>query len=234
MLNKILFFLFFSFNCYASTVTTPYTYSQTDTVTNVKLNNNQSAIVNVINGGLDNTNANTTLGYHFFQAVGALPTAGNQGSVYYLTADNSLNFDTGSTFIKSVVVTSPSAGQTPVYNGSAWIPTTVGNYIPTGAIILWSGSIGSIPTGWALCDGTNGTPDLRNRFVIGAGSTYAVGASGGSATKNISGTTGGPSATGGSGGSGASGVTQTHTHDFTVSNQDVLNPYYSLAYIMKT
>jgi len=52
---------------------------------------------------------------------------------------------------------------------------------PAGVIVLWSGSIGSIPAGWALCNGSNGTPDLRNRFVVGAGSTYAVDASGGSA-----------------------------------------------------
>jgi hypothetical protein len=53
--------------------------------------------------------------------------------------------------------------------------------IPTGGIILWSGSIGSIPAGWVLCNGNNGTPDLRDRFIVGAGSTYAVNATGGSA-----------------------------------------------------
>jgi hypothetical protein len=52
---------------------------------------------------------------------------------------------------------------------------------PAGGIILWSGSVASIPSGWALCNGSNGTPDLRNRFVVGAGSTYAVDATGGSA-----------------------------------------------------
>jgi len=53
--------------------------------------------------------------------------------------------------------------------------------IPAGGILLWSGSIGSIPAGYALCNGSNGTPDLRDRFVVGAGSTYAVNATGGSA-----------------------------------------------------
>ena len=52
---------------------------------------------------------------------------------------------------------------------------------PAGVIVLWSGSIGSIPTGWVLCNGSNGTPDLRDRFIVGAGSTYAVDATGGSA-----------------------------------------------------
>lgn len=54
-----------------------------------------------------------------------------------------------------------------------------GRLIPSGIITLWSGSVGTVPAGWVLCDGTNGTPDLRNRFVVGAGSTYAVGATGG-------------------------------------------------------
>jgi hypothetical protein len=53
--------------------------------------------------------------------------------------------------------------------------------IPSGGIIMWSGSVATIPTGWQLCNGTNGTPDLRDRFVVGAGSTYAVAATGGTA-----------------------------------------------------
>jgi hypothetical protein len=52
---------------------------------------------------------------------------------------------------------------------------------PSGLIAMWSGSIATIPSGWLLCNGTSGTPDLRDRFIVGAGSTYAVGATGGSA-----------------------------------------------------
>jgi hypothetical protein len=59
--------------------------------------------------------------------------------------------------------------------------TSTGATIPAGLIAIWSGSTGSIPAGWTLCNGTNGTPDLRNSFIIGAGSTYAVGQTGGSA-----------------------------------------------------
>jgi microcystin-dependent protein len=50
-----------------------------------------------------------------------------------------------------------------------------------GMIMLWSGSIGSIPSGWVLCDGNNSTPNLTDRFIVGAGSSYAVGGTGGSA-----------------------------------------------------
>ena len=56
-----------------------------------------------------------------------------------------------------------------------------GTTFPAGGIIIWSGAIGAVPVGWYLCDGTNGTPDLRNRFIVGAGSTYSVGGNGGSA-----------------------------------------------------
>jgi hypothetical protein len=50
---------------------------------------------------------------------------------------------------------------------------------PKGGIVMWSGSAGTIPLGWALCNGSNGTPNLQDRFIIGAGSTYSVGNTGG-------------------------------------------------------
>ncbi len=62
--------------------------------------------------------------------------------------------------------------------------------IPVGGIIMWSGAINQIPAGWALCNGltVNGrqTPDLRDRFVVGAGSSYAVGSTGGAALVTLS------------------------------------------------
>ena len=42
------------------------------------------------------------------------------------------------------------------------------NGVPSGSILMWSGTIAAIPSGWYLCDGTNGTPDLTNRFIVGA------------------------------------------------------------------
>jgi hypothetical protein len=73
-----------------------------------------------------------------------------------------------------------TSGQLLVSAGSGNTPTW-GNAFVAGMIILWSGSSATIPTGWLLCDGSSSTPDLRNRFVVGATSTYAVGATGGSA-----------------------------------------------------
>lgn len=51
--------------------------------------------------------------------------------------------------------------------------------IPKGIICMWSGSIEDIPGGWHLCDGTEGTPDMSNRFIVGIGSKYAIGDTGG-------------------------------------------------------
>lgn len=61
-----------------------------------------------------------------------------------------------------------------------------GGGIPSGGIIMWSGAVNEIPAGWALCDGNNGTPDLRNRFIVGAGDSYNLGATGGVNSNDIS------------------------------------------------
>tara|TARA_R110002126_G_scaffold3105_1_gene16982 strand:- start:881 stop:1462 length:582 start_codon:yes stop_codon:yes gene_type:complete len=136
--------------------------------------------------------------------------------------------------------------------------------IPTGGIIMWSGSIASIPAGWLLCDGSSGTPDLRTRFVIGAGSTYGVASTGGSAnaivvththTATVTDAghnhnfeyapatwtvTGGPSSVNSN--RDGTGTTTTATTGITVSNSTEgssgtnanLPPYYALAFIMKS
>lgn len=68
------------------------------------------------------------------------------------------------------LATGTTAVTVPVSTDSTLIATTefVHNIVPMGSIIMWYGDITAIPTGWALCDGNNGTPDLRNRFIIGA------------------------------------------------------------------
>lgn len=53
--------------------------------------------------------------------------------------------------------------------------------IPIGGICMYDGLIADLPANFKVCDGTSGTPDLRNRFIVGSGSTYALGATGGSA-----------------------------------------------------
>lgn len=105
--------------------------------------------------------------------------------------------------------------------------------IPKRVILLWSGSIATIPAGWALCNGSNGTPDLRNKFVIGADAD-----SGGIAKTTIDGvakTVGGAtvhshvlSAT-----MGCLTGEDVYPADMWMDENSNLPPYYALAYIMK-
>jgi len=100
--------------------------------------------------------------------------------------------------------------------------------IPSGVIVMWSGTTSDIPTGWVLCDGDNGTPDLTDRFVIGAGNLATPGASGGG---TIGGTESSLTCTA-TAATGAELRGDPGYHPiFTVSN--VINPYYALAYIQK-
>lgn len=55
--------------------------------------------------------------------------------------------------------------------------------LPSGSIIMYHGA--TIPSGWALCNGQNGTPDLRDKFIVGAGNSYAEGSSGQQTNKTI-------------------------------------------------
>ena len=111
--------------------------------------------------------------------------------------------------------------------------------IDIGVITSFSGGLGNIPPGWHLCDGSNGTPDLRDQFVPGAGSYFSVGDEGGNVAHDHSFTSGG------------------HGHDLldgaelstppeyynefssvpitgTTDQGSTLPPYYALAFIMFT
>ena len=58
--------------------------------------------------------------------------------------------------------------------------------LPRGIITMWSGATNAVPSGWALCDGNNGTPNLKDRFIVGAGQSYGVGNTGGNWTQTPS------------------------------------------------
>lgn len=111
-----------------------------------------------------------------------------------------------------------------------------------GIICLWSGAIVDIPAGWSLCDGGGGRPDLRDRFVIGAGNTYAPDDSGG-AVNHIHDFTGSGHAhdipntydrptTGAAVGLNGE-VTLTGNATGATDSNGSLQPYYALAYIIK-
>lgn len=114
--------------------------------------------------------------------------------------------------------------------------------LPTGIILLWKGAIVDIPAGFILCDGNGGSPDLRDRFVVGAGSTYTVDDTGGSVQHQHTGTTDGHDHSLPSGdivpsifpAGNFDNDTDVKTDTFTTANTNHLPPYYSLAYIMKT
>jgi microcystin-dependent protein len=125
---------------------------------------------------------------------GAVSVAGNISVAGTTTLLDDLILG-GSPGTSGQVVVSQGAGNPP-----AW-----GNAFVTGMVIMWSGSIATIPSGWLLCDGTNSTPDLRNRFVIGANADDA-----GVAKTNI---TGSPTQTGGS----KDAIVVSHTHTFSAT-----------------
>ena len=81
------------------------------------------------------------------------------------------------------------SGKLVVGSTTAWLLGTNilkgGDSIPSGIITMWSGASSAIPDGWLLCDGNNNTPDLRDRFIVGAGNSYTVGATGGEATHKL-------------------------------------------------
>ena len=119
--------------------------------------------------------------------------------------------------------------------------------VPSGAIILWSGASNAIPSGYVLCDGNNNTPNLQDRFVVGAGNTYAVDATGGSADATLVSHTHNLLYNHGSFGGSSGAVTprsgntpvtpgisgRVSTEGSTATNAN-LPPFYALCYIMKT
>jgi microcystin-dependent protein len=202
--------------------------------------------------------ASLTLGSPLGVASGGSGVASN-------TAYAVLTGGTTSTGAVQSVASVGTSGQVLTSNGAGALPSfqTITSFV-SGMIMLWSGSSASIPSGWVICDGTNSTPDLRNRFVVGAGSTYAVGATGGSAnatlvshthtatdsghthTSTIKSTkkSGGDTPDILSAGENLSGdktiTSNTGTANITVSTEGSsatnanLPPYYALCYIMKT
>ena len=186
--------------------------------------------------------------------------SGGTGQTTYTNGQLLIGNTTGNTLTKATLTA--GSGVT-ITNGAGSITIASQSFV-AGMIMLWSGSSASIPSGWLLCDGTNSTPDLRNRFVVGAGSTYAVNATGGSAdaivvshTHTATSVVTDPGHRHGFGGAGGGGVlfvgttvgtvdkfTQTATTGITVATTNVatgssgtnanLPPYYALCYIMKS
>lgn len=154
--------------------------------------------------------------------------------------------------VSAMLVLSPTTFADSSLSGStnvSDIDTVVGPWlVKSGIIVMWSGTIASIPTGWYLCNGSNGTPDLRDKFIVGATQddtvaktniTGSLSASGGSKDIVISGkeTDNNTEIDSSDLGSNSNGTDPTNSHshtiNFTMSNANI-PPYYALAYIMKS
>ena len=172
----------------------------------------------------DGTNITTQIDYLGSLSLGAaLPVASGGTGATTLTANNVI-LGNGTSAVQ--VVAPGTSGNLLTSNGTTWASSAPPTSFITGMILMWSGSIATIPSGWALCNGSSGTPDLRNRFIIGAHSDDA-----GVAKTTI---TGSPTQTGGS--KDAIVVSHTHTasssphqHSSSAYNGSGLTPYGTIA-----
>jgi hypothetical protein len=204
--------------------------------------------------------------------LGYVDSAGSYANPSWITSlaaskvglGNVTNESKTTMFTNAALTGTPTAPTPTVSSGNTQIATkeyadNIKTYaVPSGGIIMWSGAIANIPTGWALCDGSNGTPDLRDKFVMGAGSTYAVAATGGSKdavvvshSHNVTdpGHTHTYGASNNWGSGSANSFDARNLGSYTTGNSPTgisvdtegvsgtnanLPPYYALAYIMKT
>jgi hypothetical protein len=204
-----------------SLISKPFTFTVGAVIVASQHNSDYDTIYSDYNGNIDNTNL----------ASGAA------------IADTKLAQITTAGKVSGAALT----GLSSIPSGAGVLPAANGG-IPSGIIVMWSGTIATIPTGFYLCNGSNGTPYLRNFFVVGADAD-----SGGVAKSTVTGSALQTSAT---------GVLPAHTHDITLTDggggtdriqhstgttiwgtlptastgtgTKVISVFYALAYIMKS
>ena len=119
---------------------------------------------------------------------------------------------TGNLSVSGTIPASQLTGALPAIDGSALTGITT---VPAGVIVMWSGTNANIPSGWNLCDGTNSTPDLTDRFILGRGGSTNTNSTGGSNTVTLAeGNL--PSHTHGTGNL-AAGAGGDHSHNFNAN-----------------
>jgi hypothetical protein len=144
----------------------------------------------------------------------ALPVASGGTGATTLTANNVL-LGNGTSAVQAVAP--GSSGNLLTSNGTTWTSAAPPTSFVAGMIMMWSGTIATIPSGWVLCNGSSGTPDLRDRFIIGASQDDA-----GAAKTNV---TGSLTQSGGS----KDAIVVSHTHTAT-STSTVTDPGHSHGY----
>ena len=133
--------------------------------------------------GNEDLRVNTNLTYNTSTQVitGKISTISNHDT------DDLSEGSTNQYFTTARARASVSASGDLSYNSSnGQFSVNVPSAFVSGMIILWSGNTGNIPSGFVLCDGNNGTPNLTDRFIVGAGAAYSPGATGGSSSVTLS------------------------------------------------
>ncbi|MDJ0713962.1 MAG: hypothetical protein QNJ54_07055 [Prochloraceae cyanobacterium] len=142
---------------------------------------------NVYNGEPRSANADGVIlnGWEALYAVHAL--GGNESAVSYRIVVYQQAFSAPSNWLLVAVVNSDD-NTIKLGTGviiSAKSSSDRGSSLPSGTILMWSGQVSNIPDGWALCNGQNSTPDLRDRFIVAAGNSYQPQQKGGQATVTL-------------------------------------------------
>lgn len=159
-----------------SLISLPWTFTVGAVIVASQHNSNFNTIYNDYNGGITTANISASAGIVDTQLAN-ITTAGKVSGAA----------------LTSLASTPSGAGVLPSANGG----------VPSGCILMWSGTIATIPTGWYLCNGSNGTPDLRNRFIVAADADST-----GTAMSTIT----------GSALQTSDGVVQNHVHPVKTSN----------------
>jgi hypothetical protein len=158
-------------------------------------------IAQLRDSSLSKTAGGTVTGAVIFSSTATFgsTTAHTGAATFASTLAVTGNVTMGGTLAVTGAVTAASPS---VSDDSTRLATTafVRDIVPAGIIAMWSGLVANIPSGWVLCNGSNGTPDLRDRFIVGAGSTYSPGATGGSTAASTTSSNGAHTHTGTTGG----------------------------------
>lgn len=227
----------------------PFTFSAGAVIIASQHNSNFSIIYSDYNGNIDNSNISASAAIAYSKLNLALSIVNADISTSAGIVDTKLATISTAGKVSGAALTSLSS--TP--SGAGVMPAA--NVFPAGMIVLWSGTIATIPSGWVLCNGSNSTPDLRNLFVVcadadagGVAKSTITGAalqSGGSvtiSTNNLPAHTHNANvytSDTGSGATAAQASTNVAVGDLvatssTGSGTAYTQPFYALAYIMKT
>jgi hypothetical protein len=141
------------------TISKSYTFTNGATILAEEHNQNFDVLYNWANGNISNANIKSGAAISL-NKLSLSDNATLSGNITFTGTVTGIlpAIETGD----ATKVLTVNAGE----DGVEWAAVPEG--VPSGVIVMWSGTVATIPTGWFLCDGTNDTPDLRDRFIVGA------------------------------------------------------------------